>query len=216
MPKMVDRTGHRYGRLLVLGRARDRFTTGGNRKVVWLCQCDCGRLFESDAGRISSGRNKSCGCWNRELSAERKRTHGLGHTPEYVSWAAMKGRCLNPRNNAFADYGGRGIGMDPRWMRFEEFYKDMGPRPGVEYSLERIDNEKGYGPDNCKWATRTEQARNKRTSVWVTYRGQLMLASDLARIGGISLGTLRKRMLSGWPEDLWLIPPFAFARPAPR
>ena len=91
-----------------------------------------------------------------------KRTHGKSGTPEHKSWKLMRSRCLNPRNQDWADYGGRGIAICERWSDFMCFYDDMGPRPSAKHSLDRIDNSRGYAPDNCRWATNKQQANNRR------------------------------------------------------
>lgn len=159
---LKDLTGHRFGRWTVLELHPVRSKGSVAR---WLSRCDCGteRAVRGDA--LRRGRAQACGCLSLELKAARA-THGHArkgrYTPEYWSWLAMKKRCLNPRQPAWKNYGGRGIGIDdPRWLKFENFYADMGNRP-PGLSLERRDNSLGYSGANCRWASPTDQARNSR------------------------------------------------------
>jgi hypothetical protein len=113
----------------------------------------------------------------------------------------MRARCLNPQSARYADYGGRGITVCPTWDDFETFLRDMGPKPSPRHSIDRIDNDRGYSPENCKWSTTTEQNRNTRLNVWLTYNGQTMLLEDWGRLTGIPAGKLRWRQLKGWPPE---------------
>lgn len=150
-----DLSGQRFGMLIVLEKLPSRL-----RKVMWRCQCDCGAEADVRGSHLISGWNKSCGC-NRIKAIT---THGLSRmrSTEYVIWQGMKQRCLNPKNAKYGSYGARGITVCERWLAFENFLADMGSRP-AGLTLERVNNDKGYGPDNCKWATLSEQARNRRT-----------------------------------------------------
>lgn len=147
--------GERYGRLEVIER-RD---TGSQRKI--LCRCECGTETWVALSNIVNGNTKSCGCYRRERTSEEKKTHGKTLTPTYVSWSHMIQRCTDPNHKYYSNYGGRGITIDPRWLTFENFYEDMGERPQGT-SLDRENNDLGYFKDNCRWATRTEQANNRR------------------------------------------------------
>ena len=139
-------------------------------RTRWVCQCSCGSTALVAAGDLISGHSRSCGCEKRELAAklgrERNLTHG--HTvgrvrsPEYVSWCAMHQRCSSPKTRSFERYGGRGIKVCERWRSFEAFLNDMGPRPSLSHSIDRIEVDRNYEPGNCRWATRVEQALNKR------------------------------------------------------
>jgi hypothetical protein len=145
----------------------------------WMCLCDCGEVRAVPAGYLTRRSTTSCGCARREHAAAMgvaTRTHGATTwhdgkkqaTPEYTSWEGMKARCTNPNRQNFADYGGRGITVCDRWLHsFENFLADLGPRPAGK-TLDRINNDLGYWPGNCKWSTRSEQQRNQRPRKLVT------------------------------------------------
>lgn len=123
-------------------------------------------------------------------------------TPEYVAWVDMRGRCFNPRNKSFKDYGGRGIGVDARWCEsFEAFLADVGPRPSPKHTLERVNNDRGYVPTNVRWATRAEQNANRRFNRMITFNGRTLHLSGWARQLGVSVKTLGGRIRSGWPIE---------------
>jgi len=145
-------SGKRFGRWRVL-----RLCPWDTHRhdAYWLCRCACGTKRNVRGHALRTGRSKSCGC--------AKTTHGMSRTPIYAIWVAMKQRCLNPNNEWYRDYGGRGIAIDDsNWLSFQGFYADVGDRPHEGLSLDRVDNNAGYGPTNYRWATPTEQARNQR------------------------------------------------------
>lgn len=166
-PRFRDLTGGRFGRLTVQDYAGRH-----NCNHYWLCRCDCGTTATVERRQLVSGKTTSCGCYARELRLARmreqperfrgsRRTHGRFGSALYRSWAAMIQRCTNPKRENYSYYGGRGITVCARWRVFENFAADMGERPPGT-TLERNDNDKGYEPGNCRWATMQEQSNNRR------------------------------------------------------
>lgn len=157
--KPANLSGQRFHRLTANQIAKDKPSDG---KVYWECICDCGEVVIVRAESLKSGNTKSCGCLHKDTVGKLKTTHGLSDTTEYFIWQGMWARCTNPNHKSYNNYGGRGITVCERWRLFENFLEDMGLRPGPEYSLDRKENDKGYCKENCRWATGTEQANNRR------------------------------------------------------
>lgn len=169
----IDLTGMRYGRWLVMGYSH---ASRSNGAACWFCQCDCGTVKTVKSTYLRSGQSQSCGCLVREKLLAANLKHGQSSsvnqkaTPEYATWSAMIHRCENPKYRGYARYGGRGIGICARWRNlFQCFLTDMGKRPSPNHSLDRINNDGNYTPENCRWATKSEQARNRRNP-WITRR----------------------------------------------
>lgn len=199
----IDLSGRKYGNWRVvrfLGKTK-------SNNSVWIARCKCGFRKNVVGTDLVTGKTKSCGCLRDSLARLRSTTHGFYGTPEYYSWNAMKNRCLNPRNQGFRNYGGRGIKVCKRWFRFEEFLKDMGRKPSSRHSIERIKNSGHYCPSNCKWGTKVEQGNNRRTNHKLLLNGRILNASQWAELLRMKRGTLYNRLVRGWPVNLALKTP---------
>lgn len=201
-----DITGQVFGKLTVL-----QFAGVQKEQSRWLCQCECGSLKIYRGDLIRCGRSKSCGCVGISQLAEMATKHGHASdsatSSEYKSWEAMRGRCLNPRHKKFSYYGGRGIKVCDRWDDFQKFLDDMGPKPSPKHSIDRIDVNGDYEPENCRWADKKTQENNRRNNRKVCFRGQLLTAAEIAGMTGINYNTLRKRIKLGYSEERLAEPP---------
>jgi hypothetical protein len=187
--------GRIYGRLTVV-----EWKGIFNKNSIWICQCLCGKQCEVYGCHLKTGATSSCGCFASEVISKKSRTHGMsgknGH-PLYRIWKAMIQRCYNKNVPEFRNYGGRGISVCERWRHsFPNFLQDMGDKPSKNHSIDRIDNESGYFPENCKWSTRLEQANNKRNNILHSYKGQSKTLTQWSRHLGIDVEILVKEMKS--------------------
>jgi hypothetical protein len=162
----LELTGQKFGRLTAIRIAEKR----KHKKYYWECKCECGNICVVMGTKLKNGYTKSCGCLLPDLIRETKTTHGLTHSKTYKIWASMKKRCDNPADNGYHKYGARGIKYCEKWGLFENFFSDMGLCPSG-YSIERINNNGDYEPDNCKWIPLKDQARNRRSNRYITYNG---------------------------------------------
>lgn len=187
---MIDLTGKRFGKLLVLSFA------GKNprRQSLWTVRCDCGNDRTVLGYNLRSEHTRSCGCLRGGVV-----THGMSKSPEYRIWRAMLNRCSNPKDKLFHRYGGRGITVCDRWHTFANFISDMGIRPSSVHTIERLDNNGNYNPENCKWATRTTQCQNTSRNRLITFRNKTLCLSEWAKRTGIKQSTIAFRLKAGWP-----------------
>lgn len=185
--------GDRFGKLVVLGQGPSH---GPSKEFKLTCRCDCGEITHTFARHLRSGEKRSC----REC--ERPEPSDGNYCAEYNIWNHMNARCANPNAREFPGYGGRGITVCERWRTsFFSFLSDVGPRPSTKHSIDRIDNNGNYEPANCRWATREEQANNKRTNRFVMLRGERMTIANCARLTGVPYDTLRERIRKGWETE---------------
>lgn len=189
--KLIDLTGQRFGKLVVVSRAENR--NGGQSR--WLCKCECGSLKEIDGYCLTHGLSGSCGC--------SKQTHGQSRSRLYHIWQGMKGRCLNSENRDYPKYGGRGIKVFEEWRKSFETFRDWAIANGYrsDLSIDRIDVNGDYCPQNCRWATANEQCNNRRKTIFLLYGGRKQSLSEWSHETGIKYVTLRKRFEKGWPTE---------------
>lgn len=190
----------RFGHITVIGYAG---VSGHNH--LWACECDCGTRIYILGSNLTRGNTASCGCLHSARTRVLRTTHGKNGTPEYVAHQSMIARCRRPSNNKHYE---RGIAVCDRWLNgqdgvggFECFLRDMGPRPSARHSLDRIDNDGNYAPENCRWATRSQQNANTTRNRFVVYRGTRMILQDAARSSGINRRTITQRLEHGWSAE---------------
>lgn len=184
MSRAKDIAGQRFGMLVAVKRLPNKLPY---KQAYWLFKCDCGDDYRQWGYIVWSGRTKSCGCLrSAQVAAGLHTKHGMTKAPEYRSWTSMKARCLTTTNAAYYQYGGNGIALHRQWVEsFEAFFADMGKKPSPKHSLDRINNKRGYFPDNCRWATKTQQVRNRNLTIYVVHLG-------------------RKKPLAAWCDELAL------------
>lgn len=186
----MDLIGKQFGRLLVIGAMPEQ------KRPTVICRCSCGKETFKRVYDLERGHSLSCGCSRTKHGQSTTRSI----TPEYMVWNAMKARCLNPKNKRFKEYGGRGITVCESWLKFENFFADMGMRPSGKHSIERKNNNLGYSPDNCIWADADTQHRNRSDNRFITFNGKTKILTDWANELGINKTTLRLRLKS-WPIE---------------
>lgn len=196
MGRYIDLTGERFGRLRVI--QRDGCNKHG--QVKWWCRCDCGTEKHVLGMCLTRGETQSCGCLHRESTARINASHGMASAPIYRLWRSMMDRCYLPTNHAYARYGGRGIHVCPQWHEFTKFYEDMGDRPDGK-SLERIDNNSDYEPNNVVWADAKTQANNRRSNVVLEHAGKNQTMQQWCDELGLRIGTVWARLNRGWNVD---------------
>ena len=189
--------GERYGRLSIIKEVKKR---KGRR--YFLCECDCGTKKEIDLSKLRSGNTKSCGCLNSELAIKRNSTHGMSKTRIYHIWAGIKDRIFNKKATSYEYYGGRGIEVCSEWMEFEPFHEwaiSNGYKENL--TLERIDVNGNYCPENCTWITQKEQCYNTRSNLIINYKGEKKPLKEWTKDLTLDYLVVYKRLKRGWPVD---------------
>lgn len=207
MSALINLTGMVFGRLTVLSRVENPKKAIGNtnQQAFWLCRCLCGKETIVRSQSLRTGETTSCGCFHRHIASQSLRTHGKSHTPEHQAYVHIRQRCLNTRDASYHRYGGRGIQC--LWASFQDFLKDMGPRPGPQYSIDRIDNNGHYRKENCRWATQAEQMNNMSRNHVLTFNGATRSLSEWSKVTGLNYGTLVWRIQSRWTAERALTTP---------
>lgn len=186
--KNLDLIGQRFNRLLVVEKIGTI-----NQKVMWKCKCDCGNFVNVHTSNLRSNRVKSCGCYKLDKLVKRSTKHNQRHTRLYEVWKSLKQRCLNSNSNAYKNYGGRGITICEEWKNDFQLFYDWSMKNGYKKGLtiDRINNNDSYKPNNCRWVTRQAQANNTRTNRYIEYNGIIHTISEWSRILNISYSKLR-------------------------
>lgn len=198
----TDLSGKQYGRLTVVKKTGER--RGKSGSVVWECVCSCGNTSYVSTSKLTSGHTKSCGCFSREVCGDTHREHGGTGTRLYNVWLSMKSRCNNKNDEAYKSYGGRGIFVCEQWENSFASFMEWALSSGYDKNakrgnctIDRIDNNKGYSPDNCRWVNMSTQGKNKRNNVYITANGETHILADWARITGIDKRTIHQRLKRG-------------------
>lgn len=194
MGKYIDLTGQRFGRFAVLSRNAEKSDI--KKHSYFNCICDCGKHTIVASGDLKSGSSKSCGCLTKEVIISRNTKHGDKHSKLYNVWGAIKARCCNITNKAYPNYGGRGIDICDEWLEFQAF-KDWAMNNGYDkgLSIDRINNDGNYEPNNCRWTTRKVQTNNTRRNNRFEYNGESKTISELAEISGLKYRVLHDRLV---------------------
>jgi hypothetical protein len=193
MPVRLDITNRRFGRLVAV-----RHSTGVCKtKTYWLCKCDCGKERSIDTRSLISGKTTSCGCYMLECRTK----HGLSAHPLADTWYKIMDRCYNPNHDAYHNYGGRGIGVCARWHDMALFILDNEGKKSPGLTIDRIDNDRDYSPENCTWSTSTAQGRNRRANVFITFQGKTQCQKAWAQELGIPDYYVSKHLRAGETLD---------------
>lgn len=193
MPSLIDLTGETFGCLTVVSRS----PVNVNRKPAWVCLCACGQKHVVRGSDLHQGKTTNCGCTRYRNVTK----HGASstRTPEYRTWMSMKQRCNNPHATSYQRYGGRGIRVCERWQNsFSAFLEDMGARPSLSHTLDRKDNDGDYSPNNCYWASKKHQSRNRANNRLITHNGETHCLTEWAEVLGIDVSLIRGRIKLGW------------------
>ena len=201
--KFIDLTGEKIGRLSVIKRVEDHYYPSGRHDVQYLCKCDCGKYVNVLGIHLRSGHTISCGCYRKEIATKNMTTHGQTGTRLYTIWKNIKGRCLNKNHDDYMYYGGRGITICDEWKNdFETFYKwAMSHGYDDNLTIERMDVNKDYCPENCTWITQAEQANNTRRNIKITINNETHTLKQWVDILGLTYTTVVSRIERGWNPE---------------
>ena len=193
-----DLTGQTFGRLSVIGRAEDYVYPSGKRRPKWLCKCECGKIITVIAVNLKRGTTQSCGCLRKEILSERQKTHSgyANKEPLYQVWLNMKKRCNNPNDQHYKYYGGRGVSIIPEWSNNYSVFRDWALSHGYKkgLSLDRVNVDGNYEPDNCRWATMKTQQNNRRSCKYIEHNGEVHTIKEWSKILEIKYSTLYSRI----------------------
>lgn len=200
MPRTINLAGQRFGRLI----ARERIEIiNGKKDSKWRCECDCGNTAYVKLGDLKMGKTQSCGCYKHQGAKQKIKKHGYNRTRLYRIWCGMKTRCSNPMTDDYKNYGGRGIFVCPEWEHDFVAFKRWAIINGYQddLTIERLDVNKGYSPENCTWIPNSQQSLNTRQIIPLTFNGKTQTASEWAREANIRLTTLLCRLKRGWTVE---------------
>lgn len=195
---MKDLTGQRFGRLVVTGLSHV------SQRSYWRCICDCGNPCVVCGSKLINGNTKSCGCLKKSILGTQTTTHGETRTRLYRIWQGMRRRCNDSNNPKYINYGARGIYVCEEWQRDYTTFRDWALSNGYtqELSIDRIDNDGPYSPENCRWTTNAQQSVNKQNSIVVEYHGRVQPLSIWCKELGLKYGTVWRRLaILRWPTE---------------
>lgn len=195
----IDISGQRFGRLTVIERDYE-VKPHTRQRTFWHCVCDCGKKFSAESRNLRRGDYQSCGCFQKDGARQRLTTHGMTNTKVFRIWQGMQARCYNPNNKKFPIYGGRGIKVCDRWLEsFENFFADMG-HPQPHESIDRMNNDGDYCPENCRWTDNKTQQRNTRRNHFLVLGGESKTIAEWSEITGIGQDAISERIKRGWSD----------------
>lgn len=201
-----DLSGQRFGRLVVIRQGEDYVSPSNKHRTQWQCQCDCGNTVLVEQSNLIRGNSNSCGCLNLDNIVDRSTIHGDRRSRLYSIWTNMKTRCNNTNSQDYYKYGGRGVSICSAWNNSYESFKEWALSSGYidnpQCTLDRIDVNGNYEPENCRWATPEQQANNRRNTINIAFRGEEHTLSEWAKICGIKYHTLFARLyILNWPIE---------------
>lgn len=204
MRKAVDMTGYKFNNCEVLYRVENRYGV-----AHWKCKCRCGKLFVSAGSNIRKGKTNSCGCYQKEKVSNTRKTHGKSESRLYGVWESMKQRCNNPNNPNYNRYGGRGIKIYSNWNNSFESFSNWAYANDYHDNLtiDRVDNNGNYEPENCRWVDCRAQSRNRNSNRLLKFQGKELCVAEWSDLTGINSNTILNRLSRGWSVEETLSTP---------